>query len=399
MVEIKRIPAIEFEDILARTKFNHSKLTKDYFLTLILYLIKDVEGIYFKGGTALNKIFLNHARLSEDIDFTLTKNVSQVKKEIISIIEKSGLSDKITEDKNVDGFLRVVVNYTGFDGEKESVFIDLNKRGKLILPSEIHKINHFYPPFIPEFSIKTIAREELIAEKVAASIGRNKPRDHFDVYQIIHAKIPINLELVKKKCRESGDEFSIIKMFNQAKKLKNRWDKDMMPLLSRPIAFRTVMKFLAQHFKLKDEKKIIKDEKKKSNMHKKGFIRTLEAVIAVIIIFTFIYFILPKTISEAGDTPVQVKSSQDYIVSDILYDETRRADLFAASQGVCPGSVQGFVGSLTPFGFANACEICEQVQLCIGPDAVPFDRNVYVNSIYLITLDAATNNPKPKVLR
>ena len=52
---------------------------KDYYLTLILYLIKDVNGIYFKGGTALNKIFLNHARLSEDIDFTLTINEKKIK--------------------------------------------------------------------------------------------------------------------------------------------------------------------------------------------------------------------------------------------------------------------------------------------------------------------------------
>ena len=74
MDELKTISEIEFNDIVARTGFNKDKLKKDYYLTLILYLIKDVKGIYFKGGTALNKIFLNHARLSEDIDFSLTRN-------------------------------------------------------------------------------------------------------------------------------------------------------------------------------------------------------------------------------------------------------------------------------------------------------------------------------------
>ncbi|MEK6888552.1 MAG: nucleotidyl transferase AbiEii/AbiGii toxin family protein [Nanoarchaeota archaeon] len=263
MAEIKRIPVIEFEEILSRTKFNRSKLTKDYFLTLILYLIKDIEGIYFKGGTALNKIFLNHSRLSEDIDFTLTRDVSEVKKEIINIIEKSGLSDKISEDKNVDGFLRLVIHYTGFDGEKESVFIDLNKRGKLLIPSEVHEVSHFYSPFIPDFSIKTVAKEELIAEKVAASIGRNKPRDHFDVYQIINSHMPINMKMVKKKCADSGDAFSIIKMFNKAQTLKNRWDKDMAALLAEPISFQEVIQFLAKYFKLKEEKEAIKKKNEK----------------------------------------------------------------------------------------------------------------------------------------
>ena len=85
----------------------------------------------------------------------------------------------------MDGFLRIVVHYNGFANEKDAVFIDLNKRGELILLPEVHKLNHFYFPFIPEFSIKTLAKEELIAEKVAASMGRNKPRDHFDVSKCV----------------------------------------------------------------------------------------------------------------------------------------------------------------------------------------------------------------------
>jgi predicted nucleotidyltransferase component of viral defense system len=254
MAELKRINDDEFNDIASRLRFDRVKLTKDYFVTLLLYLIKDVDGIYFKGGTALNKIFLNHARLSEDMDFSLIREVSDVKKEIVEVVEKSRLFGKITYDKHVDGFLRVVVEYTSFDGQKDKVFIDLNKRAKLALPSETHKLNHFYVPLIPEFSVKTVAKEELIAEKTAATIGRNKPRDHFDVYMILKKGIPINMELVKKKCHESGDEFSILKMFNKAKMLKNRWDKDMISLISEEITFQEVITYLSKHFKLKEEK-------------------------------------------------------------------------------------------------------------------------------------------------
>ncbi len=254
MAEIQRILIIEFNDILARTKFNKGKLTKDYFATLLLYLIKDIKGIYFKGGTALNKLFLHHARLSEDLDFTLTREVSDVRKEIIEIINKSGLFEKITEDKNVESFLRIVVEYKGFDGEKDNIFIDLNKRATLLQKPEEHKLSHFYFPFIPEFSVKTLAKDEMIAEKLKATIARNKPRDHFDIYMVLKNNIPINLELAKKKCKEAGEEFSIVKMFNKAQTLKNRWDKDMSFLISEEITFQEVMKFLAKHFKLKDEK-------------------------------------------------------------------------------------------------------------------------------------------------
>ena len=64
----------------------------------------------------------------------------------------------------------------------------------------------------------------------------------------------INLALVKKKCQDSGDEFSIIKMFNKAQTLKNRWDKDMISLIAEPISFQEVIKFLAQSFILTKQK-------------------------------------------------------------------------------------------------------------------------------------------------
>jgi predicted nucleotidyltransferase component of viral defense system len=260
MDEIQRITAEELDDVASKHPFNRGLMAKDYYLTLILYLIKDVNGIYFKGGTALNKIFLNHARLSEDIDFTISRGTKEIQKEIFSILNGSGFFGEITEDKHVEDFLRMVIHYD-LEGQKGEIFIDLNKRANAIHKIEKHKLNHFYAGFIPEFEVNTLSQEEIIAEKVAATIGRNKPRDHFDVYQIIHAKIPINLEFAKKKCEQSDYEFSIIKMFNNAKKLKNRWDEDMAALLAKPISFQEVIRFLAKHFNLKEEKEKLKIKK------------------------------------------------------------------------------------------------------------------------------------------
>ena len=262
MDEIKRISSIDFNGIVSQHNFQRALLLKDYYLTRILYSLRHVNGIYFKGGTALNKIFLNHARLSEDIDFTLTRNEKDVRDEILEIVKKLDFFKEHKEGKSVEGFIRIILTCSSELGDSE-LFIDLNKRGKLLIPSEVHEVKHFYSPFIPEFSIKTIAKEELIAEKVAASIGRNKPRDHFDVYQIINSDMSINIKMVKKKCADSGDEFSIIKMFNKAQTLKNRWDKDMTALLAEPISFQEVIQFLAKYFKLKEEKEAIKKKNEK----------------------------------------------------------------------------------------------------------------------------------------
>lgn len=260
MVEEKKLAYKDLLEVSAKTGFKEHLITKDYYVTIILYLLKDVEGIYFKGGTALHKIFLDYARLSEDADYTLTRDVEDVKKDIENILLKSGYFQNVTKDKDVDMFVRLLAHYKTFDGRDDVVFIDLNKRAKLLQKPEEHKTNHFYKSFIPDFSVKTLAIDEMIAEKMAATIGRNKPRDHFDMYKIIQKGMKINLDMVKEKCKKSGTEFDIVKMFNKAKKLKRRWDEDLIALLKDEITFEEVMTTLAKHFKLKEEKDKKKDK-------------------------------------------------------------------------------------------------------------------------------------------
>jgi predicted nucleotidyltransferase component of viral defense system len=136
---------------------------------------------------------------------------------------------------------------------KDKIFIDLNKRAKLFLEPEQLEMKHLYPN-IPKFTYPCLNRTEMVAEKVSAAIGRNKPRDHYDIYQIIKNNIEIDLELVKKKCEQSGSEYDIPKMFNKAKKLYKLWDEDMIPLLVEEVSFQEVMQTLAKHFKLQEHR-------------------------------------------------------------------------------------------------------------------------------------------------
>ena len=119
----------------------------------------------------------------------------------------------------------------------------------------MHKVHHFYPEYLPSFSVKTLNVRELMAEKMSASIGRNRPRDHFDLYKILQKNFLLDLDLVRKKCELSGYEFDITKMFNKAQKLKKQWDEEMEQFLQEKISFQEVMTTLAKHFHLKEEKK------------------------------------------------------------------------------------------------------------------------------------------------
>ena len=183
MDQIKELKENEFEQIIVEKGFNRSLLIKDYYLTIILYLIKDIKGLYFKGGTALQKTLLGYTRISEDIDFSINRSLNEVKKEIKKTINDSKIFENITKDKDIDGFTRLIIPYKTNLG-KDKIFIDLNMRGKIILEPEKIDMKHFYSN-IPKFKFSCLNKKEMVAEKVAAAIGRNKPRDHYDIYQII----------------------------------------------------------------------------------------------------------------------------------------------------------------------------------------------------------------------
>ena len=254
----KNLAQKELDEIIGTTGFDYDLLVKDYYITILLYLIKEIKGIYFKGGTALQKTILDYSRISEDIDFTVERDLSEIKKDIIEIINNSKLFGEISKDKDVDGFTRLVVPYNTEFG-KNVIFIDLNERGKLLLKPQDLDMKHFYPN-IPEFTFPCMNINEMVGEKVAASIGRNKPRDHYDIYQIIKHKQIIDMSIVKKKCALSECDPSILKMFNRAKKLHKKWKDDMEPLLVNPVSFEEVMKTLSAYFNLKDEKEKLKNQ-------------------------------------------------------------------------------------------------------------------------------------------
>ena len=48
MDEIKSITREYLQNIAAKKKFNQEMIIKDYYVTLVVYLLKDIGGIYFK---------------------------------------------------------------------------------------------------------------------------------------------------------------------------------------------------------------------------------------------------------------------------------------------------------------------------------------------------------------
>jgi predicted nucleotidyltransferase component of viral defense system len=242
----------KLRNLAGQKKFNLIYLEKDYFLTVLLYLIKDVKEIYFKGGTALNKIVFNHKRLSEDLDFSCTTDTNKIKKEIQKIVNQNpNFFTKTKTDKNMTKFTRIQVYYKSYFNKNEYINIDLNFHAKIHLKPETKKVNHFYKQ-IPKFTITMLSEKELITEKIRALFQRNQPRDYFDAYHLIKTK-NIDLKLLKTKIKDVGIEYNTEKIYKNAKRIYSKWNQEINHLTNKPITYQNAIKTINKKFKKKEK--------------------------------------------------------------------------------------------------------------------------------------------------
>ncbi|VVB60273.1 Nucleotidyl transferase AbiEii toxin, Type IV TA system [uncultured archaeon] len=252
MAEIKLISENQLRYLSGLKGFNLIYLEKDYFLTVLLYLLKDTKGICFKGGTALNKIFLNHKRLSEDLDFTCKTGTEDVKREITGIMERNKyIFPKHAFENQTDKFFRLKVFYKSYFNKESYILLDVNGKASVILSPEMREVRHFYDE-IPKFGILTLNAKELMTEKVRALVMRNQPRDYFDVYALLSMGYKIDIELVKKKLKEANQEFEVERIFRNAKKIYSQWNDELSQLTNEQAEYITVIKRLQKEFKYKE---------------------------------------------------------------------------------------------------------------------------------------------------
>jgi len=248
MEKIEMISEDKLKYLAGKHGFNIIYLEKDYFMTLLLYFIRNIEGIYFKGGTALNKIFLNHLRLSEDLDFSSKRSIIAVKNQVENAIDKN-IFTKLDVGHFTKNFIRWHVYFKSYFGGRSYVILDINRKASIRLKPERCKVKNFYKL---DFKINVLNIDEIIAEKVRALILRNQPRDYFDLYFILK-KRELNFKLVEKKLEEVDAKFDVERIFKNAQKIYSRWDKDLLPLTNRKVKFMTVIKALQKHFGYKQK--------------------------------------------------------------------------------------------------------------------------------------------------
>ncbi len=217
--------------IAEKYNFRLETIEKDYYLTLILNSVEShlSDKIVFKGGTLLNKIHLNHHRLSEDIDFTYfnpegldtrsrrSRVITPIREKMPKLLELLELKSGKPEGEGFNNSTQYVFNisYPSFiSGKDENIKLEISLRQTPIDKPVHNVITHFYKdPFtgddlIPKNKILSLTLIEAVAEKLKAAITRKGVaiRDYYDLWFISEAKFDFKnrhfLSIFKKKLEE-----------------------------------------------------------------------------------------------------------------------------------------------------------------------------------------------------
>jgi len=239
---------------------------RDIVLTYVLRILSDsiLSRLAFKGGTCLKKTYLGkNGRFSTDLDFTsagisLNNTMSKVRRSLHNKTHFDMLFKVVDENKRSESYL-AIVNYS-HDWNAGSQFkLEVSFREKPILPTvnlPLSEERYFRYCEFQTFRVRSMQKEELLAEKIRASYQRIRSQDLYDLYLLADA--PYDRGLVKRlaivKCWNARDPFNPHLFFDRIENAEYNWKdlkilvrKEMLP--SEEVLIETVLdkyKFLGQ---------------------------------------------------------------------------------------------------------------------------------------------------------
>jgi len=214
-------------------------LEKDYYLTLILSRMHELsEGLIFKGGTCLNKIYYAYYRLSEGLDFSMKlpryeatrgerrKCIQPVKDNIKKFAEQFEIK---IDDSNNPGrneskqYVYYFIYQSALRPIEAKIKFEIGLRFNPISPIEKRQVQHYFlhpfteKPLFDGGKVACLSLNELVSEKLRAGSIRKKiaPRDFYDIDFILRNKFDLTnrevMDLFQKKFAEDGADTDLSK--------------------------------------------------------------------------------------------------------------------------------------------------------------------------------------------
>lgn len=250
--------------IVEKQRFRAEMIEKDFYITVILNSINEKlsNNIIFKGGTLLNKAYLNYQRLSEDLDFSFlskepldarskrSKAMKSIRENMPAFLKMLELKSKNPDGEGFNNSYQYVfeIQYDSIiTGKEENIKLEISLRQNPIEKPIENTIKHFYnDPFtggkiLPENKVLSLSLNETVAEKLKAATTRKDPviRDYYDLYYIMRADMDFTSKLFgslfKKKLDYEGyrKDFRVNFGLNDKKiaLLEQQIESDLTPVI------------------------------------------------------------------------------------------------------------------------------------------------------------------------
>ena len=178
-------------------KIDKTQVVREYWELIVLKgLYESPFGRYliFKGGTAL-RLTYGSPRFSEDLDFSLTKDVlkgkfSSLIKKIIAPFPELSLTDLEEKYYTYLAEIKVTQNYLPFPFR---IKIEISKREIKDYQWELKLLNS--PATVIQVIGQVATLSQIYKDKLACLKGRAKPKDLFDLWYVSEIiKIPYTLQ-------------------------------------------------------------------------------------------------------------------------------------------------------------------------------------------------------------
>jgi Uncharacterized conserved protein len=167
---------------------------KNYVNSWVLYALytSDLgESIVFKGGTALSKLYFPELwRFSEDLDFTATRQLpelrSRIEEALSDIEQQSGIRFEVSNAHRAGEpteYVQVAVQYDAILGQRNTTDLDITFDESLAFDEVTHR--HSMED-VPKFQLQTYSIEEIFVEKLRSLFQRARARDYYDIYRLLN---------------------------------------------------------------------------------------------------------------------------------------------------------------------------------------------------------------------
>ncbi len=197
-----------------------------------LYTQNFSKDLFFKGGTAIRLLYGGH-RFSEDLDFTFMLEEKEFEKsmEILFSALSNRYPFKFKERSSITGKTYLLTAQIPVVEPLVYVRLDFSAREDVLEPTN-SILKTRYPVIVQNF-IRSLSKDEILAEKVRALMTRNKHRDLYDLWILQDLGGVLKPNLIKKKLNYYGEKMDRKKILARLEEFsKEEFVVDLRPFVS-----------------------------------------------------------------------------------------------------------------------------------------------------------------------